>query len=85
MANFPPGWRVGQVARVFTSPWVCVRKEELFDPQGGRRDWYVTERGDLVGIFGKGHEQSMNLDGKKELPWSDLEAAERAIKKGRKG
>lgn len=27
--------------------------------------------GDTVGIFGKGHEKSMNLDGKTETPWSD--------------
>ncbi len=34
----------------------------------------LSKEGDTVGIFGKGHETSMNLDGKKELPWSDKEA-----------
>lgn len=34
----------------------------------------IAKKGDTIGIFGKGHETSMNLDGKKEIPWSDLEA-----------
>ncbi|MBI2599943.1 hypothetical protein HYW43_03420 [Candidatus Daviesbacteria bacterium] len=33
----------------------------------------LAKKGDIVGIFGKGHELSMNLDGKKEIPWSDVE------------
>lgn len=33
----------------------------------------VAEKGDIVSIFGKGHEQSMNYKGK-ELPWSDKKA-----------
>lgn len=36
----------------------------------------LAKRGDTVGIFGKGHEQSMNLDGKKEIPWSDSKVME---------
>ena len=40
-------------------------------------------RGDLVGIFGKGHEQSINIDGTTELPWSDTEAV-REVLDGRK-
>lgn len=36
-------------------------------------------RGDVVGIFGKGHEISMNLDGRKEVPWSDFEAVKKAL------
>lgn len=39
-----------------------------------------ARKGDIVGVFGKGHETSMNLDGKKEIPWSDLKAVEDAIK-----
>lgn len=31
----------------------------------------LARRGDTVGIFGKGHEKSMNLDGMHEIPWSD--------------
>ncbi len=39
----------------------------------------LARRGDVVGIFGKGHEQSMNLDGKKEILWSDREMVEKWI------
>lgn len=40
----------------------------------------LAKKGDCVGIFGKGHEKSMNLDGKKELPWSDQLAIEKTLK-----
>lgn len=39
----------------------------------------LTKKGDVVGIFGKGHEISMNLDGKKEIPWSDIEEVKKLI------
>lgn len=39
----------------------------------------LAKKVDTVGIFGKGHEQSMNLDGKKEVPWSDKGAVEKAL------
>ncbi len=39
----------------------------------------LAKKGDTVGIFGKGHETSLNLDGKKEIPWSDKEAVEKAL------
>ncbi len=39
----------------------------------------LAKKGDTVGIFGKGHEKSMNLDGKHELPWSDIEAVEKVL------
>ena len=39
----------------------------------------LAKKGDIVGIFGKGHERSMNLDGKKEIPWSDIEAVKKAL------
>jgi len=35
----------------------------------------LARPGDIVGIFGKGHEKSMNMDGKHETPWSDAEEA----------
>lgn len=38
-----------------------------------------AKKGDTVGIFGKGHEKSMNLDGKREIPWSDFEAVKKAL------
>lgn len=38
-----------------------------------------ARRGDVVGIFGKGHERSINLDGKKEIPWLEKEAVEKAL------
>lgn len=34
-----------------------------------------------IAIFGKGHEQSMNYDGKHEILWNDIEAATTMIKK----
>lgn len=40
----------------------------------------LAKKGDVVGIFGKGHELSMNMDGKKEFPWSDIKAVEKALK-----
>jgi UDP-N-acetylmuramyl tripeptide synthase len=44
----------------------------------------IAKKGDTIGIFGKGHETSMNLDGKKEISWSDKEAVEKALQNGRK-
>ena len=40
----------------------------------------LAHRGDVVGVFGKGHEQSMSF-GKIEYPWSDHEAIKKALKK----
>ncbi|HZZ99032.1 MAG TPA: UDP-N-acetylmuramoyl-L-alanyl-D-glutamate--2,6-diaminopimelate ligase [Candidatus Saccharimonadia bacterium] len=39
----------------------------------------LAKAGDIVGIFGKGHEKSMNLDGKTEIAWSDHDEATRAL------
>jgi len=39
----------------------------------------LARPGDTIGIFGKGHETSMNLDGKHEVPWSDAEEARLAL------
>lgn len=39
----------------------------------------LAMRGDTVGIFGKGHEKSINLDGKHEIPWSDKKAVLKAL------
>jgi UDP-N-acetylmuramoyl-L-alanyl-D-glutamate--2,6-diaminopimelate ligase len=36
-------------------------------------------KGDTIGIFGKGHEVSMNLDGKKEIPWSDQDTVRKVL------
>lgn len=41
----------------------------------------IAGKGDLVGIFGKGHEKSMNLDGIHEVPWSDREIVRECIGK----
>ncbi len=38
-----------------------------------------SKKGDVVGIFGKGHEKSMNLDGKREIPWSDHAAVKKVL------
>lgn len=34
----------------------------------------LVKKGDVVGIFGKGHEKSLNMDGKNEMSWSDQKA-----------
>lgn len=39
----------------------------------------LAKKGDTVGIFGKGHEESLNLDGKNEIPWSDQETAMKVL------
>jgi len=41
----------------------------------------IAKKGDLVGIFGKGHEKSMNLDGVHEIPWSDKKIVREYISK----
>lgn len=41
----------------------------------------LAKKGDVVGIFGKGHEKSMAYNGT-EYPWSDQEAARLALKGG---
>lgn len=42
----------------------------------------LAKRGDVVGIFGKGHEKSINYTGVEE-PWSDIEAVKQAFDNGR--
>lgn len=42
----------------------------------------LAKKGDVVGIFGKGHEKSINYTGVEE-PWSDVEAARLALENGR--
>ena len=39
----------------------------------------LAKKGDLVGIFGKSHEKSMNINGKEEIPWSDFNAVQNAL------
>lgn len=39
-----------------------------------------AKAGDVVAIFGKGHEKTMNLDGLKEIPWSDQEVIKSILK-----
>lgn len=39
----------------------------------------LAKKGDVIGLFGKGHELSMNLDGKKEIAWSDLKVVKEIL------
>jgi UDP-N-acetylmuramoyl-L-alanyl-D-glutamate--2,6-diaminopimelate ligase len=39
----------------------------------------LARKGDTVGIFGKGHEKSNNIDGRVELPWSDQDAVRKVL------
>lgn len=41
----------------------------------------LAKKGDTIGIFGKGHEKSMNLDGRTEIPWSDQKIVREYISK----
>lgn len=43
----------------------------------------LARKGDIVGIFGKGHEKSMNLDGNSEVSWSDEEAVRKVLNEGK--
>jgi UDP-N-acetylmuramoyl-L-alanyl-D-glutamate--2,6-diaminopimelate ligase len=38
-----------------------------------------AKKGDIIGVFGKGHEKSMNLDGKSEISWSDVEVVKKVL------
>ncbi|MFC1653924.1 glutamate ligase domain-containing protein, partial [Patescibacteria group bacterium] len=40
----------------------------------------IAKKTDTVALLGQGHEQSLNLDGKTETPWSDARAARKALK-----
>lgn len=42
----------------------------------------LAKKGDVVGIFGKGHEKSINYTGIEE-PWSDVEVVRGVLKNGR--
>lgn len=39
----------------------------------------IAKKGDTVGIFGKGHEKSLNIDGNSEIPWSDQKAVREVL------
>lgn len=39
----------------------------------------LAKKGDTVGIFGKGHETSMNYDGRTEISWSDIKTAQKYL------
>ncbi len=39
----------------------------------------LAKKGDTIAIFGKGHEKTMNLDGKGEVGWSDYLAVEKSL------
>ena len=43
----------------------------------------LAKKDDTVGIFGKGHEKSINLDDKKEIPWSDVEVVKEVLRHGK--
>lgn len=43
----------------------------------------LAKKGDIVALFGKGHETSMNIDGKHELPWSDFKAVDLVLRQER--
>ncbi len=40
----------------------------------------IAQANDIILITGKGHEQSMNLDGINEIPWDDREVTRELLK-----
>lgn len=42
---------------------------------------HYAKNGNTVAIFGKGHENSMNYDGKSETPWNDIEACQKYLRR----
>lgn len=57
---------------------------EIFDREKAiKKSLEIANPGDTLGIFGKGHEKSMNLDGKTEIPWSDAKIVRKYLQ-GRK-
>ncbi|MDP3918092.1 MAG: UDP-N-acetylmuramoyl-L-alanyl-D-glutamate--2,6-diaminopimelate ligase [Candidatus Woesebacteria bacterium] len=62
----------------------AVNKKYLSIPERGEAISYAlsfAKKGDVIGVFGKGHEKSMNLDGVHELLWSDQEVVKKLLKK----
>lgn len=39
----------------------------------------LAKKGDIVGLFGKGHERSMNYDGRHEVHWNDTETVQKIV------
>jgi len=44
----------------------------------------IAKKGDTIAVLGKGHEKSMNMDGKTETPWSDQEVVKKLLTKNKK-
>jgi UDP-N-acetylmuramoyl-L-alanyl-D-glutamate--2,6-diaminopimelate ligase len=67
---------------------VRTKKVKIFEiPDREKAIKYAIEiagRGDVVGVFGKGHEKSMNLDGVHEIPWSDEKIVRKYLKNKKK-
>ena len=61
------------------------RKDVIIEPDRAKAIDYainqLVKKGDWVVVCGKGHEESMNLDGFTETPWSDHEALKIALEK----
>ena len=74
--GFPPSWKEGKdlsQPQSKTYYFIDDRREAI-----KTAITQLAEEGDVVGIFGKGHEQSMCY-GKTEIPWDDIKEAKRAL------
>ncbi len=74
--GFPPSWREGKdllQPQPKTYYFIADRRQAI-----QTAITQLAEEGDIVGIFGKGHEQSMCY-GKTEIPWDDIKEAKRAL------
>jgi UDP-N-acetylmuramoyl-L-alanyl-D-glutamate--2,6-diaminopimelate ligase len=63
----------------------CDHKDKVIEKEDRREaiEFVINElgkKGDVIGIFGKGHEESMCL-GTVEYPWSDIKVVKKILKK----
>lgn len=83
-AEDPRGEKVEDIIFQIKSGITSKKAKVISEPD--RKKAIITaikhaKKGDVVGIFGKGHEKSMNLDGVNEIPWSDKKIVREYISK----
>ncbi len=81
-AEDPRSESVNEIIRQITSgiknntPVYVIPKRE----KAIKKALEIANQGDTVGLFGKGHERSMNLDGIHETPWSERRIVRKYLK-----
>lgn len=72
---------IDNIAQAMHKAGAALNKTLFIEPDRQKAiDLAVTlaKRGDIIGVFGKGHEKSMSYRGK-EVPWSDQEAVRKSL------